>query len=208
MPPSRPRLRVELPPSWAQDAAGRLAAAMAATAGERGYCETRVSDVLERSGVARRTFYRHFSNREDCFLAAYEAIVGDLERLLNGARFDGSPWEGDVEQALARVLEHFAAWPAHARVLLIEVLCAGPRGLERHERTIAGLAARLAACPRWLPGSCHALEREGIAQAALGAILRMVQIRLLAGEAEGLGALAPVLAGLLARTALVPAGRD
>jgi AcrR family transcriptional regulator len=178
---------------------------MAAAAGERGYAETRVSDVLERSGISRRTFYRYFTNREDCFLAAYDAIVSDLERLLDGARFDGSPWESDVAQGLGVVLEHFAAWPAHARVLLVEVLCAGPRGLKRHERTIARLAARLAACPSWLPGSCDGLAREEIAQAALGAMLRVVQLRVLADETQALSGLAAVLAALLARTALAPA---
>jgi AcrR family transcriptional regulator len=205
MVPLRPRLRVELPPSWEQDATGRLAAAMAAAVGERGYAETHVSDVLERSGISRRTFYRHFSNREACFLAAYEAIVADLERLLDRSRFGGSPWESVVAETLGGVLEHFAAWPAHARVLLLDVLCAGARGIERHERTIAALAARLAACERWLPGSCPTLEREEIAQAAVGAMLRIVQLRLLADGSEGLGGLAPVLAALVARTAVAPA---
>jgi AcrR family transcriptional regulator len=37
---------------------------------QRGYAATRVSDVLERTGISRRTFYAHFANREECFFAA------------------------------------------------------------------------------------------------------------------------------------------
>jgi AcrR family transcriptional regulator len=147
---------------------------MVAVSGERGYLQTHVGDVLERSGASRRTFYRHFANREECFLAGYDAIVADLVRLLDEAgraSCDGENgvWDRPLRERLEAILRHFSQWPAHARVLLIEVSCAGPRGLERDERTHAALAAQLAACPNWLPGRCDSLGREEIAQLAFGA---------------------------------------
>jgi AcrR family transcriptional regulator len=180
---------------------------MVAVSGERGYLQTHVGDVLERSGASRRTFYRHFANREECFLAGYDAIVADLVRLLDEAgraSCDGENgvWDRPLRERLEAILRHFSQWPAHARVLLIEVSCAGPRGLERDERTHAALAAQLAACPNWLPGRCDSLGREEVAQLAIGAALRLVRVRLLAGEREALVALAPVLTLLLTRTAL------
>ena len=51
----------------------RLIAAMLDAAATRGYRETNVQDVIERAGVSRPTFYEHFTNKDDCFLAAFDA---------------------------------------------------------------------------------------------------------------------------------------
>ena len=61
---------------------------------ERGYPETRVVDVIEVAGVSRKTFYELFSSKEDCFLATYDVLLGNL--LGDTARgFEskpGAPW--------------------------------------------------------------------------------------------------------------------
>ena len=60
----------------------RLFAAMVATVAEKGYEATTVADLVELSGVSRSAFYRHFDDKQDCFLAAVEALVEPtLERL-------------------------------------------------------------------------------------------------------------------------------
>ena len=173
---------------------------MAVVSSERGYAATRVTDVLERTGISSRTFYAHFDNREACFFVAYDAIIADLSELLEpeGVQDPGTT----VEVALERVLGHFAAWPAHARVLLVEILSTGPRGTERYEQTMAMLSARLAACPRWQPGRCDSLERHEVAQAVIGAMARMIQLRLSAGEEHALPRLLPSLTALTTRVGL------
>lgn len=167
---------------------------------ERGYAATRVVDVLRRTGISSRTFYAHFSDLQSCFFVAYDAVVQDLERLLapdpdvRGGRA--------VERVFSRVLEHFAVWPSHAQILLVEVSAAGPPGTARNERTMRMLAERLSACERWQPGECHALERQEVAQAVIGAITRMLQLRLNAGEADELPHLLPSLTALTTRVVL------
>lgn len=172
-------------------------ASMVAVVGERGYVETRVSDVLARAGVSRRTFYTYFINREDCFFAAYDAVVADLASMLHGGAEDAAA--DGISARLQRVLDHFARWPAHARMLLIEVLATGVRGAERQEQTIAALADRLAACPDWRSVRCDSLNRHEQAQAALGAMLRMVQLRLVGDSGAGMLSLAPALTVLATR---------
>ena len=49
---------------------GRILQAMISAVAERGYQETRVADVVEGAGVARKTFYDFFGDKEECFLAA------------------------------------------------------------------------------------------------------------------------------------------
>src|ERR1700710_3048415 len=54
----------------------RLFAAMVATVAEKGYEATTVADLVELSGVSRSAFYKHFEDKQACFLAAIEAMVG------------------------------------------------------------------------------------------------------------------------------------
>ena len=49
---------------------------MLRAAAELGYREANVQDVIERAGVSRPTFYEHFANKEDCFLAAFDTGAG------------------------------------------------------------------------------------------------------------------------------------
>src|SRR3954454_10306657 len=53
----------------------RLFAAMVATVAEKGYEATTVADLVKLSGVSRSAFYRHFEDKQACFLAAIEALV-------------------------------------------------------------------------------------------------------------------------------------
>jgi AcrR family transcriptional regulator len=174
-------------------------ATMAEVASERGYAATRVSDVLEHTGISRRTFYVYFANRDDCFLAAYDAIVADVERLL---ATPDSAAERSLAPIVDRVLGYFARWPAHGRVFLIEILSAGPGDPRRHEQSMTMLATRFVACAHWQPGDCASLERAVAAQALVGAMARIVQRQLLLGGARALPSLAPSLLTLGTRVAL------
>src|SRR5215218_932067 len=53
----------------------RLFAAMVATVAEKGYEATTVADLVALSGVSRSAFYRHYDDKQACFLAAVEAMV-------------------------------------------------------------------------------------------------------------------------------------
>jgi AcrR family transcriptional regulator len=48
-----------------------ILAAMIRVVGEKGYKQTSVADVIEKAGTSRTTFYKHFEDKHDCFLAAY-----------------------------------------------------------------------------------------------------------------------------------------
>ena len=47
----------------------RLLGALAASIAESGYRTTTVADIVRRARTSRRTFYEHFSSKEDCFVA-------------------------------------------------------------------------------------------------------------------------------------------
>jgi AcrR family transcriptional regulator len=68
---------------------GILAAAMKVFA-RRGFAATRVEDVLEEADVARRTFYRYFTGKEDVLAAVYELATTELVAALDES-FEAAP---------------------------------------------------------------------------------------------------------------------
>lgn len=51
----------------------------------RGFAATRVEDILEEAGIARRTFYRYFTSKEDVLAAVYELATTVLLHALDEA---------------------------------------------------------------------------------------------------------------------------
>jgi AcrR family transcriptional regulator len=173
----------------------RAVAAMAEAVAEHGYAATTVEDILSRARMSRRTFYQLFNNREECFLATYDAAFDQvMDRLALAHDGNGRRWTGQVEVALAALFDYLASEPGLARVWLVEAQSLGPAGLERHERTMKKLAERLAG----LDPDSRAAGANGQAavrfEASVGAIHRVVQARLLAGRADELPELAPHMA--------------
>jgi AcrR family transcriptional regulator len=109
----------------------RMIEAMAGTVAHKGYGATTVSDVVAAAGVSRKTFYEHFRDREDCFLAAYDAGVDALLAAIVAAESDASGWEERLRARVRAYLCALAARPDFARTFLIEVSAAGPSALER-----------------------------------------------------------------------------
>jgi AcrR family transcriptional regulator len=110
----------------------RVLGAMAHLVGVEGYAQTSIARVIERAGVSRKAFYEHFSDKEDCFLAAYEELSARLVRVLIE--------EGTVEARQHRTraqlrlyLEVLARDLPLARAFMVEVLAAGPRALALRE---------------------------------------------------------------------------
>lgn len=104
-----------------EESARRLGDVLLRTAGEIGYHQTTVGDVLERSGESSGGFYQHFRSKDECFLAAYERVAGELaERMLAAGR-SGATWCQGLTRALSELLDFVAADPVLAAALLVEV---------------------------------------------------------------------------------------
>ncbi|MDX6742466.1 helix-turn-helix domain-containing protein [Actinocorallia sp. A-T 12471] len=127
----------------------RLCRAMAEAMAEKGYAATSVEDVLRRSGVSRLTFYRLFSSKADCFLAALDRA----NEILRTRIADAVAEFGDGGDALARTEHALDAYfrmleeeLPYARVCLVEIYAAGPVAVahrrEMHE-SMAALQARV-----------------------------------------------------------------
>jgi AcrR family transcriptional regulator len=96
-----------------------------------GYSATRVEDVIALAGVSRRTFYDHYANKEQAFLAAYDLVVAQLRVGVAGAYATRGTWAARVRRGLAAMLNLMAGEPELAHVCIVEAVAAGPRALER-----------------------------------------------------------------------------
>jgi AcrR family transcriptional regulator len=116
----------------------RIHQAMIEVVSERGYPETRVVDVIGVAGVSRKTFYELFDSKEDCFLAAYDVLLGNLlgEAADSFESRSGSPWAERVAAALEALLDHLSKHPDEARFAIVEVLAAGPKALTRRDAAL------------------------------------------------------------------------
>ena len=119
---------------------GRLLSATFAVVGERGYEGLSARRVSERAGVSNRTFYECFSDREDCFLAAFNHAIDGLEREARAGWESEPGWIARVRAALAALLRALDRGPAVRRLVFVEALGAGPRVLVRRARVLEGLA--------------------------------------------------------------------
>lgn len=163
---------------------------MADAVAEKGYAKTAVNDVLKRAGVSRATFYEQFSDKEDCFRAAFEAIAGMLAEVLAtqlAYLADAEPELdalGRVDAILSLYLEVMRQAPNMAKTFLIEVYAAGPAAIEQRRQSIEGFVDLVveALDGAALPGD--AAEQRFTVQAMVGAIASLVTNMVGAGEVD------------------------
>jgi AcrR family transcriptional regulator len=168
---------------------GRMLAAIATAVGEKGYADVAVADVIARAGVSRKTFYEQFENKQQCFVAAYDAGV----ELILAAIDEAIAQAGRDPIAIAtagtrRYLETLAANPAFARTFLVEVLAAGPEALARRTKVHERFATQLAEIHRAACGDdpgCPDLPPHTF-RACVGAIHELVTDHMIHRGAETL----------------------
>ncbi len=110
----------------------RLIIAMLSAAADLGYLETNVQDVIDRAGVSRPTFYEHFSNKEDCFLAAFDTSAERLRKKIEAAaRKGGAVWRDRVRFGLETLLRFAMREPNTARMMVVEARAASATAVRR-----------------------------------------------------------------------------
>jgi AcrR family transcriptional regulator len=181
-----------LPPeSVARNQRWRLLAAMVAAVADRGYERTTVGNVVERSGVSRTAFYRHFDNKEDCFVAAVDETLQFAMAVVGKAHQGGGTWDQRLFAAFDAFVEEIVVQPAAARVCFLEVYVAG-------DSAIAHADSGARAFEQWIQaGYEESPDYAGISptvvRGIVGGMRKVIFTRLRLGEEETLPELAPQL---------------
>jgi AcrR family transcriptional regulator len=147
-----------------------------------GYEDTKVTDIVELSGVSRATFYERFESKELCFAAAYEDGVERLAEVVGEAVGSARGWANQLSAGLADGLAFLATDPPLAHLLFVESLAAARPARLEHERSLERLAEVL--CPPAVEGR-GAVSGE-TARLLAGGLASHLSGRILAGDAERL----------------------
>jgi AcrR family transcriptional regulator len=181
----------------------RLLRAVGELVAERGYPSVTVELIVKRARVSPNTFYKHFTSKEECFIALFESAVSTTrnsvrERLAAEER----TWAEQVVLALRGLIEVIVAEPLIARAVIVHAPSVGPVMAERYEQ------ATRAFVPLFRTGrELHPRGAElpkSIEETLSGAVFWSAYQRLVVGEAEELITYLPVLLELVLRTYLGP----
>jgi AcrR family transcriptional regulator len=179
----------------AQIQRARILAAMFDVVTERGVASVTVADVVERSGISRRTFYETFSDREECFLAAFEDALAFISQRVLPAYMAPSKWLERIRAGLVALLDYFEEEPVVGRLLIVESLSAGAMTLERRSEVLAKVAA---AIDEGRSQSASASLPELTAEGLVGGALALVHARMVRPDGEPLLGLANQLMSMIA----------
>jgi AcrR family transcriptional regulator len=169
----------------------RLLAALAHEVAAHGYRATTITGIVKAASVSTRDFYENFESKEDCFLAAFDAVRDHLEAVVLDAAAGQPDWPHEMIAALRAVLEFFAAEPDLARLCLVEPVGATPATAIRYRDGVLGCVPALERGRAELP-TADSLP-PSTEDSLLGGVISLVTRAILAGETDKLPALLPDL---------------
>jgi AcrR family transcriptional regulator len=167
----------------------RLLAGMATAVAEHGYNEVTITHVTAAAKVSRRVFYENFESKEECFLAAFDAVAAHVRELVAEAVEAAPDWPHQAIAAARETLAFLAAEPELARLCLVEAQSAGPAIAARFHAAVGELVPPLQrgrgerAAARQLPPTTE--------DSTIGALISLASREVAAGEAARLGDLLP-----------------
>jgi AcrR family transcriptional regulator len=172
----------------------RLIAGLAEAIAENGYSGTTIAHITRAAAVSRRTFYEHFGSKDECFVAAYDTVMNELQgRVTEAFESEHPDWAHSIKAGIDAMLEFLAAEPNLARLCMVEALVAGPAVVERYDAAIQSFVpyfqkGREGRSPEVLSRLSATTE-----EALVGGMVSLISRRIIAGKAEELEQLLPDL---------------
>jgi AcrR family transcriptional regulator len=160
----------------------RITAAMISVVAEFGYQKATISEIVAAAGVSRRTFYGHFSTKEDCFFDTYEAITTHIRTEAKVSAARESEWPAQARARIASTLEIFSSNPDLARFCLIAPLRAGDRIAGAFRQAVDVSYNELIS--RMPPEITAKAPSPAVQQSLLGGMATLITEKVEAGEEE------------------------
>ena len=169
-----PRGRHRLPPGVvARSQRTRIILATAQATMVKGYADTTVADIVAAAGVAKESFYKHFTDKQHAFLEAQQQFTQDILDLCVASYFAEESWPRRVWSALRTLLSLIASNPAIAHLRLVECYAAGPEAVRRAEEITRSFTIFLEEGYRHRPQARELSHMSS--QAITGAIFEIIQ---------------------------------
>jgi AcrR family transcriptional regulator len=170
----------------------RIFASLAAVCAEKGYASVTVKDITDHAGVSRRTFYDLFTDKEECFLAAYDVLLGRVWDRVNAAYSQGRrEWPERITAALAALIKLYVAEPDFARLLTVDVMSAGEVALARRDAALTQFAVFFEGGAASLPPAMAG--RDLLVQAVIGGLSEILYAHIVERQVDRLPEIMPDL---------------
>ncbi len=141
----------------------RLLDALAGAIAADGYRNTTVADIVRRAHTSRRTFYRHFADKEACFVALLTAANAEMIRRISAAVDPRAPRETQIRQAVESWIACAESQPAITLSWIRDVpsLGAAARRLQRDTmEAFVVMIQTLCATEEWRTGGPGPVPRQ------------------------------------------------
>ncbi len=128
IPPGRSRLSKS---EIARNQHDRILYATATQAATKGYNVTTIADITAAASVDRRVFYKHFSDKQQAFLAVHELGVQQLMALSASAFFSATAWPDRIWEAMRASAQFQTTHPIVTHIALVESHAVGASAIQR-----------------------------------------------------------------------------
>jgi len=171
----------------------RLVAGLAEAIAENGYAGTTIAHITRHAAVSRRTFYEHFSSKDECFVDAYDTVMTELRDRVSEGFEEADDWAHAVKAGIGAMLASLAAEPHLARLCMVEALVAGPVVVERYDAAIQSFVPYFKGGREGRPPEVLARLSPTTEEALVGGMVSLISRRIIAGKTEDLEELLPDL---------------
>jgi len=171
----------------------RLIAGLAEAIAENGYAGTTIAHITRHAAVSRRTFYEHFSSKDECFVAAYDTVMAQLRERVGQAFEEEDDWPHAVKAGIGAMLRFLAVEPNLARLCMVEALVAGPVVVERYDSAIQSFVPYFQTGRKGRSPEVLARLSPTTEEALVGGMMSLISRRIIAGKTAELESLLPDL---------------
>jgi AcrR family transcriptional regulator len=181
--------REELPGGETPEACrARLLPTVLRLAAVEDYQELSAPQIAQEADVPMELFFELFADRDECFLAAFDALSDELLHATADAELVSGDWPCAVRRVVGELLGRLAERPLYARTIAASALSAGPEAITRNHELAHGIATLLT---EGAPGKARSkIALEGIA----GALWHVIRCQVAADQIQALPALSDCLA--------------
>jgi AcrR family transcriptional regulator len=104
----------------------RIFDAVANLTAAKGYAALSLEEIVAEAAISLQTFYEHFENKEEAFLATFEMGHAKATAAINRSLDLKLSWAQNIRMGLTALLEFLASEPSIARLACVDILIAYP----------------------------------------------------------------------------------
>jgi AcrR family transcriptional regulator len=104
----------------------RIFDAVANLTAAKGYPALSLEEIVSEAAISLQTFYEHFENKEEAFVATFEMGHAKATAAINRSLDLKLSWAQNVRLGLTALLEFLASEPSIARLACVDILIAYP----------------------------------------------------------------------------------